>query len=840
MKIRNILLWSAAFVAMLPGCKKTEENLGTPSVTLDVKELSFEAAAESKTVTLTATRDWTATCGADWIVVVPESGKASADPQTITVSVLENKELDRTAKVEFSIGMSSTALTVSQKGEKGSADDLIVYFNDFDKEQAVETDEKWPFLDQTEIWKNETGTGASAVEYASSGVSVRSNSTSDSKYSDYEGSGMNNLLFSSNNYFQIKGIALGTETNYKISFGTERYAYGADDNTFVNSEFHVYISNDAQKWVELEYAFPNGPKNGRWDLASSVFTLPSGTSQLCIYVKSDLSGAHRLDDLKLEISSETGGAQIDFSKGVDLGGGTSTPETIIDVTVAEFNAAAVSTDVWYRLKGTVVNLINTNYGNFDLVDETGTVYVYGTSNFSDFDVVEGCNIVIVGQRGEYHGKIEVLEGYIEEVTAGSSETVKGSIKDILNAKEGANVETEGVVAALYNRGLVITDGADNLLVYNANSGNVPPSFVVGDKISVAGTRSSYTDLPQISTTYDKLTKISGGNDVVYPSPEIVDASTIPSFDASSCRYIQFSGTLVKSGSYYNVEIAGATVKGSLSYPLESLNADSYVGRNVICKGYFAGGAISSFINMMAVSIERADSGPFFSVTPLEINVESDATSAKITVSSNVSWTAESSNPDFVLDKTSGTGDAEINVTFSANETEEARTADITISTTENVSDKSYTARITQKAKAAPLDKPFTSNIEWTLGEKSYSDKVIIDGTEYDALKLGTSSAVGSATIKIPAGTKRVGFYGVAWNGKNGTVVVKLGDTQVMSQDLIPNAGANNNSPYTLTVTSEDYYEMALPVTLPEDVDVTVSTVSGKTRVVLFGLNAYSE
>ena len=53
-------------------------------------------------------------------------------------------------------------------------------------------------------------------------------------------------------------------------------------------------------------------------------------------------------------------------------------EEVKNVTIAEFNAAAESTDVWYQLTGTVKNLKDGDqYGNFDLEDETGSVYVYG-------------------------------------------------------------------------------------------------------------------------------------------------------------------------------------------------------------------------------------------------------------------------------------------------------------------------------------------------------------------------------------------------------------------------------------------------------------------------------
>lgn len=46
------------------------------------------------------------------------------------------------------------------------------------------------------------------------------------------------------------------------------------------------------------------------------------------------------------------------------------------VSVAEFLAAAED-DTVYTLTGVITKVVNTTYGNFDLTDETGTVYIYG-------------------------------------------------------------------------------------------------------------------------------------------------------------------------------------------------------------------------------------------------------------------------------------------------------------------------------------------------------------------------------------------------------------------------------------------------------------------------------
>lgn len=96
------------------------------------------------------------------------------------------------------------------------------------------------------------------------------------------------------------------------------------------------------------------------------------------------------------------------------------PSTILDVTVEEFNAAEVSTTQLYRLKGTVGGSINTQYGNFDLTDATGTVYVYGLSNITEVKdkLLNNAQITVVGYRGDYNGKIEVLNGKCESISGG--------------------------------------------------------------------------------------------------------------------------------------------------------------------------------------------------------------------------------------------------------------------------------------------------------------------------------------------------------------------------------------------------------------------------------------
>ena len=384
---------------------KNDGPTGAPSIELSTQTLDFEKDGGSQTIKLTATRDWNVTNVPDWIAVDPKSGNP-AENKEVTVTVLENTGMDRSQDIKFTIGFDAKTLTVNQKGT-GSAAEVVVYHNDFDKELAVKGSSGWTtYLDKFDGWKNETGSGISTVEYASSGMSARtySSGTSNSQFSDYQGSGKNYLWFAKDNYFHVKNITLPEgKTNYTISFGSERNLYEASDNTFVPTEFLVYISNDGSKWVELKYEFPNGLKNRRWDLASSTFTVPSGTKSLHIYIKATLASAYLMDDLDLSVAASAG-TVIDFSKGIDLGtggstGGGDTPAPTGNNIAAVCAAAAGSAA---DLKDVLVTGVTTQ--SYVITDETGSVLVFVKA---DPKVKVGDKVNVAGTTGEHNGLIQI-------------------------------------------------------------------------------------------------------------------------------------------------------------------------------------------------------------------------------------------------------------------------------------------------------------------------------------------------------------------------------------------------------------------------------------------------
>lgn len=135
--------------------------------------------------------------------------------------------------------------------------------------------------------------------------------------------------------------------------------------------------------------------------------------------------------------------------------------------------------------------------------------------------------------------------------------------------------------------------------------------------------------------------------------------------------------------------------------------------------------------------------------------------------------------------------------------------------------------------------PVTSNMVWTLGEKAYNEVATINGeAEVPVLKLGTSSVAGTATITVPAGTTKLGFYAVSWNGKSAVLGLMDGETVVGEVEPPVNTGAANNSPYTI---DEDpslcYFE--IEVNAEEDKEYTLTTTGNNNRVIIWGLNYYT-
>lgn len=456
---------------------------------------------------------------------------------------------------------------------------------------------------------------------------------------------------------------------------------------------------------------------------------------------------------------------------ISYSGGDTPPATETDhgaTTVANFLAASESTTDWYELTGTISNLKDGDkFGNFDLTDDSGSVYVYGVLStkggekqkfqelVSQYGIANGGTITIKANRGSYQGKDEAVNAYFVSYNGQGGDTPGGDtdptdIASIIAAADDASVAAENVyVGAVTTKGYVATDGKNSIYVYE----NASPSVKAGDVVKFSGTKTTYYGLPEI--TSPKTTKTSTAT-VPYPDPVDITAD-FDKYTASEAVYVKYKAKMFKSGNYTNFKVDGASLTGALSSAPNTYYNGINEGDEVIIYGYYNGiNTNSNLLNVIAVKIENLTTGE---TIPSEGGGQGGDVSGSFT--SNVSWTADGS-------------------------------------------------------------------------DASYDQKANVNGTnDVSVLKLGTGSKYGSSTLTLPTGSTSMSFYAIAWNGAAADLVFKVNGKEVKKISAAPNSGLKGNPTYTITVTDSDYYTISFE---SATTTVTVET-SGGYRAALFGINA---
>lgn len=411
------------------GCSDDDDKSLTPKLTADPTALDFtDETATTQTVAITANCEWTVTASnLDWATISPMSGKGNGTI-SVTVSELPAGTNLREGKISFTLihpefgkwGQAESSVAVKQYGSGVTPPPTgdAIYANDFDKEQAQKgSDNKFPFADAFEGWKNQTGTGADNVAYKTSGISVRSNSPSNDSHSKYkdDASGVNNMFFGTSGVFEIQKIALeSTQKNLQLTFGSYRSIFEDKDNAFKTSEFHVYLSKDGENWAEITYDRPVGDDEhsnyGTWALATANFTLKQVPSELYIKFTSDLTSSHRIDDVKL--FEGIGGTEVDLDN--------ITPPVTETKTIAEVIAGSVGAT--YTTQGQVVAI---NGRSFLIQDNSGKILVYlgwkDNKPVVDYSATIGQTVKVTGKTTTYSKLVQFSETdlVIEKVSDGS-------------------------------------------------------------------------------------------------------------------------------------------------------------------------------------------------------------------------------------------------------------------------------------------------------------------------------------------------------------------------------------------------------------------------------------
>ena len=112
------------------------------------------------------------------------------------------------------------------------------------------------------------------------------------------------------------------------------------------------------------------------------------------------------------------------------------PKNLGAKTIAEFLALKNTTDTCV-LTGVVSNIVNATYGNFDLTDKSGKVYVYGlltpageSKKFADLNVAENDTLTVLAIYNEYNGNPQAKNAIFVEVKKAPAQDIEITLSSL--------------------------------------------------------------------------------------------------------------------------------------------------------------------------------------------------------------------------------------------------------------------------------------------------------------------------------------------------------------------------------------------------------------------------
>lgn len=492
------LLMVLSGAMLFASCQEEAAPLAS-AISVDKQELTFAgASAEAQKVKVKAEGEWFVLSSEEWVTVKPAYGNGDTD---VTITVADNvdsyNELagPRSTVVNFCYGTTGvTPVTVKQLGENGLdasrtyslvtkqedivAGSYLIVFNNAGKHIAMEPltpSKTYGYLNAVDVTPEDgvitmpNGAYAFSLEAAETGYNMI---MSDNRYIFMTG-GYNSFNVSASkadanpwtftlNEDGTVNIAAVTHNNY-IQYSTGYSSAGA------------YTS--PQDGGLLPYLYKDSKAKSDEVLSVKDVTVPSFATEVKIKVTSNKKWSVRNHDSW--INSFTTSGENNGEIVVTFDAYTSTTEArtaqfqVIgettnmwitltqskvapEMTVAEF--LAIEKGEYAILTGSIENIKNSTYGNFDLQDATGTVYIYGLYDvngakvFTDLALKEGDVVTLYGVKDVYNDVPQLKNGVyishesskIRRKLAFSAEAVEATVGNSFTAPVLSG-ETVGVV-----------------------------------------------------------------------------------------------------------------------------------------------------------------------------------------------------------------------------------------------------------------------------------------------------------------------------------------------------------------------------------------------------------
>lgn len=267
-----------------------------------------------------------------------------------------------------------------------------------------------------------------------------------------------------------------------------------------------------------------------------------------------------------------------------------------------------------------------------------------------------------------------------------------TIAEVLAAAINDPVYTSGIVAQVNAKGFIITDGTNNLAVYQ----NATPTAVAGQRVKVSGTRGAYNNVAQISSpviTYEET-----GQEIVRTAMTTITSSNCTGYTSSN--YVRLVGALSGSSTTYNVAIAGNDdVSGRLyqisnSTDYSGATIPDMIGSVVSVTGYVSGSSASLLyiapVDLKYINYDAPSSAGYADNSTITINVHA-----------NCSWTAAKGTDENSIIKNVTYNATTVTVTFNANAGDE-KTAQVVLTPDAGTGLAAINVTVTQTENGAAL------------------------------------------------------------------------------------------------------------------------------------------
>ena len=826
MKFRYPLFAAVFSLLAFAGCQQKEDPV-EPSLEISKTSLEFSKDGGSTTLTLTSTIDWGLRDYTDevksWLVVDPSDGQGSAFPETVTIRVSPNEGVDRSAAITFfGSVMHKQTLVITQAGSKGETETLTVkeFLSRKDKETEYKVTGKVGVISNSASYygcylKDETGELCVAFpknwkDYSSI-ISTGGTATVKGRYSFYESKSQDQMAdgeileYTAPSASTVQSLSVADFLSRKDSYSIYRLTgtvaspvnatYCSFDLKDDTGTVKVYTVNNASEWGGKV------KQNGKVTLRGA-YTTYNGTPEVVdAWIESfeegepekKLEGPNLLSNGDFEKwtgDTPAGWMQINSNATVAPAGTSHGGKYSASVTgKADSNARIMSKS--YTLKP----------GTYQL-----EVFTKGEGVFR-----MGYAILSGGKVASSNDYI-----YINDATPAGSDWTDSYGRFTLDGQTSVSV-----------------------IVMNSKNGAGAP-FLLDDVSLVTEDGGVIEDVPILELSKDSFEFDRDGG------PQVLSLTS--TLDWSVKGYTEE----VKSW----LEITPSSGLGSSSAVSVTVKASENTGEaRSATVTFFAGETLQKTVTIT----QSAKKVEIQTVTVAEFLSKKDPKTVyrlKGTVASTVNAAYCS------FDLKDDTGTVKVYTVNNASEwgsvvkqhgTVTLRGVYTTYKDTPEVVDAWIEEFIpgTDPVPTESLSHPLVSTVTWKLGASAYDNtssgskqSATVNGVAVDnLLKLGTSSKPGDATLTIPEGKTRIGFYAGGWwpsqteqnNGitTGSKVRLTIGEKTV---DVARVEGVTGNAPYTVTLTDAlNHYEVEVSA---GEVKVSSEDKSGFCRVAVFGITAY--